>query len=180
MKRLSTCALIPASLLLALSFIGAQETGLARGAELLRPFKRDLMQALQAGIAGGPVAAIEVCQVQAPEIAAALSRDGVRVGRTSDRLRNPANASPDWVKPILDAYLASEEDRSPRAVSLADDRTGYVEPILTQPMCVICHGEGLSRDVAARIDELYPDDRAIGFEVGDLRGVFWTEFPTPP
>ena len=47
-------------------------------------------------------------------------------------------------------------------------------------MCVICHGEGLSRDVAARIDELYPDDRAIGFEVGDLRGVFWTEFPTPP
>jgi hypothetical protein len=30
--------------------------------------------------------------------------------------------------------------------------------------------------VAAQISELYPADKAIGFEAGDLRGVFWLEF----
>jgi hypothetical protein len=99
------------------------------------------------------------------------------VGRASHRLRNPANVPPEWVAPILDAYVASSADRAPRAVPLADGRWGYVEPILLQPPCLACHGETLAPDVASRIAALYPDDRATGFRVGDLRGVFWIEYP---
>jgi len=144
---------------------------------LVAHFKRHLQDALRAGLTEGPVEAIAACRLRAPEIASRLSRDGVRVGRTSHRLRNPANAPPDWVRPILDAYLANPSARTPRTTALPNGRSGYVEPILAQPLCLTCHGQALAPDVAARIRELYPEDEAVGFEVGDLRGVLWVELP---
>ena len=60
---------------------------------------------------------------------------------------------------------------------LQDDRLGYIEAIAIQPLCLACHGNVLAPDVAAHIKEEYPKDEAIGFGVGDLRGVFWVEYP---
>ncbi len=172
------CLLLAAGLALAAGVVRAQPSEPTRGAELLAPFKRDLQAALGQGLAQGTVEAIRTCQLRAPAIAQARSVDGVRLGRASHRLRNPANAAPEWVAPILDAYVADPSDRAPRTVSLPERRSGYVEPILLQPACLTCHGETLAPDVAARIEQLYPEDRAVGFRVGDLRGVFWVEFPT--
>ncbi len=155
----------------------AEENHLARGAELLAPFKRELQAALREGLAEGPSRAIGACRLRAPQIAESLSRDGVRVGRTSHRLRNPANASPEWVRPILDAYLADSDDRASRVAQLNEGRAGYVEPIATKQLCLVCHGESLAPDLAQQIRELYPEDRAVGFREGELRGVFWVEFP---
>lgn len=148
----------------------------ARGAELLLSFKQELKQALLAGMQKGPVEAIGACRAEAPKIAAALSRDGVKVGRSSHRLRNPANAAPDWVTPVLEAYVASETGWQPQLVQLSGDRVGYVEPIAAQAMCLTCHGDELMPDLAMKIAELYPEDRATGFAEGDLRGVFWVEY----
>lgn len=165
------------SLALLATLAQAQQSGPAREPEVLAHFKRDLQDALRAGLAQSPVEAIAACRLRAPEIAKALSRDGVRVGRTSHRLRNPSNAPPDWVSPILDAYVADPSDRTPRTTTLPNGQSGYTEPILTQPLCLACHGQILAPDVAARIKELYPEDEAVGFEVGDLRGVFWVASP---
>lgn len=162
---------------MAVGIVQAQEAELARGAELLAPFKRDLQEALRLGLTKGPVHAISACRVQAPEIAKALTQDRIILGRTSHRLRNPANSSPEWVSPILAAYADNSADRAPRVVPLPGNRLGYVEPILLQALCLTCHGDVLASDVASRINELYPEDRAVGFSVGDLRGVFWIEFP---
>jgi hypothetical protein len=151
-----------------------------RGAELLVPFKVELKSALTAGMAEGPVAAISVCRDQAPQIARSLSTGEIRMGRTSHRLRNPENATPEWVTPVLDGYLEQTGSREPRTVTLAGSREGYVEPILIQPVCLTCHGPALAEDVAARIAELYPDDQAVGFHEGDFRGVFWVEYPIEP
>lgn len=156
----------------------AEEPGADAGAKLLAPFKRDLQQALREGLAKGPAEAVAACRVRAPEIANARSQEGIRLGRASHRLRNPANVPPDWVAPILDAYVATPSERSPRTVRLGEGRAGYTEPILLQPLCLSCHGDALAPGVADRIEELYPHDRAIGFQVGELRGVFWVEFPT--
>ena len=148
-----------------------------RGPELLTPFKQNLQQALGEGLTEGPVEAIAACQLTAPEIAASLSQGGVRVGRTSERLRNPANLGPDWVVPVLEAYSADPDDRAPRNLTVGPGRSGYVEPIIVQPLCLACHGDSLAPGVASRIQALYPDDRATGYQVGDLRGVFWVEYP---
>ena len=151
----------------------------ARGAELLAPLKNSLKQALMEGMQEGPVNAISVCKEQAPAIADSLSVDGIEIGRTSHRLRNPANVAPGWVNATLQSYLQEVGDRVPRVVSLPDNREGYVEPIVTQPLCVACHGGNLAPEVAAQIKEMYPEDAATGFEVGDLRGVFWVEYFAP-
>lgn len=176
-----TISLSCRTIFLALAFTAAtthaQDAVLARGAERLAPFKQDLQQALKSGLAQGPAEAIQVCRVKAPDIADALSVAGVRMGRSSHRLRNPENEAPDWVRPIMQAYLDDPSSRSPQAVQLESDRWGYVEPIMVQPLCLTCHGSELAADIRLQIDELYPDDRATGFEAGDLRGVFWLEFP---
>jgi hypothetical protein len=155
----------------------AQESPAARGGEIVGRFKVDLQTALRAGLAEGVPEAIAACQVRAPAIAQALSGDGIRVGRTSHRLRNPANAAPAWVEPILAAYLDGSAERVPITLPLTGGRLGYAEPIVMQPLCTACHGESVAPEVAEKLDALYPEDRARGFSVGDLRGVFWVEYP---
>jgi len=166
--------------LFALSLVGCnsqvQEKELARGAELLKPFKAELQSALRTGLEQGPIEAIDACRVKAPEIAAELSRGDTRLGRSSHRLRNPLNASPEWVSPVLQAYLDDDANRASRAVPLPNGRWGYVEPIVTQPLCLTCHGKAVPAEVTARIRVAYPEDRAVDFDAGDLRGVFWIEF----
>lgn len=147
-----------------------------RGAELLKPFKQGMKTALMEGLADGPAAAIDACRIRAPEITAELSTDDVRMGRSSHRLRNPANAGPEWIEVTLERYVDDPAAREPVLVELDGDRLGYIEPIVTQPMCLTCHGTELTAPVATAIEALYPDDQATGFEAGDLRGVFWVEF----
>ena len=147
----------------------------AKGAALLGPFKQTLKTALVSGMEAGPVAAISVCSEEAPMISGNLSVDGVTMGRSSHKLRNQENIAPGWAAPLLAGYAAGEQE-GPVAVEYAENRFGYIEPIMIQPMCLNCHGSELNPDVAAAISEQYPDDQATGFSVGDFRGVFWVEF----
>jgi hypothetical protein len=147
-----------------------------RGAAVVRPFKQKLVAALTEAIAaGGAENAIEVCRVRAPELAREAGAPGIEVGRTSHRLRNPANAPRAWVQPLLAAWVADPASAAPRALRLPSGAVGYVEPILTAPLCLACHGESLEPAVAAKLAAAYPSDRATGFRAGDLRGAFWVE-----
>ncbi|MDH3818425.1 MAG: hypothetical protein OES21_07415, partial [Myxococcales bacterium] len=56
------------------------------GAEAVLPFKKNLKQALVAGLEDGPVEAVSVCRLEAPKLAEAQSRGGVKVGRASQKL----------------------------------------------------------------------------------------------
>ena len=153
---------------------------LARGGAAVAPLKRDLKAALEEALArGAPEDAIDVCRLRAPELAARASTPLVRVGRTSDRLRNPANAPAKWMEPLLAAYRSAPEDRGPRIVHLPGGGVGYAEPIAIQPLCLACHGETLAPAVRERLAERYPDDRASGYRLGDFRGLFYAEFAKP-
>jgi hypothetical protein len=144
-----------------------------RAQESLGPFKKQLMGALTEALAESPVRAIEVCSVRAPAIAEAVAQEGLTMGRSSHRLRNPSNAAPEWAAPMLEAWVDQPANALPRAVWIDDDTIGYVEPIYTGAMCLTCHGEAIADSVAARIDELYAADEARGFREGDFRGIFW-------
>lgn len=147
-----------------------------RGAAAVAGLKQSLVAELSAALAaGGPENALEVCRVRAPALAAEASGPGVRVGRTSHRLRNRDNAPPDWVGPLLQRYVAGELANESTVVALDGGRGGYVEPLIAAPMCLTCHGEALAPAVAEKLRVLYPDDRAIGFRAGDLRGLAWAE-----
>ena len=147
-----------------------------RAVQTLMPFKQQLMQALQRGLEQGPAQAIDVCRLEAPAIATEASVDGVAIGRTSFRLRNPANAPTVWQQTGLRHYQQSE-DREPMLINLEDGRVGYMEPIVTAPMCLACHGSELSAEVKDALSAHYPADQATGFAAGDLRGIFWVTLP---
>ena len=157
--------------------------------EAIQSFAGALQERLTSAMAaGGPAAAIEVCKIAAPEVAAAASHAlGWRIGRTSLKLRNPANAPDAWELAVLrkfEARRAAGEDpaRFDHAEFVAGDgkRTfRYMKAIGTQPVCTLCHGAHVAPEVAARLDALYPEDRARGFEVGDLRGAFSIVQPVP-
>jgi hypothetical protein len=134
------------------------------------------MQALKQGMQEGAENAIDVCRLEAPAIAAATSGDGVQIGRSSHRLRNPNNAPTEWQQSAIDHYLASE-DREPMLVDLGDGQRGYMEPIMTAPMCLACHGSELAPGVKSTLAQMYPDDQATDFAAGDLRGIFWVSLP---
>src|SRR5690606_5516033 len=70
-------------------------------AQLGMQLKARLQSAIESG---GPASAIAVCNVAAPEIATELSRDGWTVGRTSLKLRNPANRPDAWEQAALLAF----------------------------------------------------------------------------
>lgn len=149
----------------------------AAGAEAVLPFKKSLKGALLAGMEEGPMTAISACRVEAPKLAEAASVAGVRVGRASTKLRNPANAAKPWMNAIIDVYEADPERRAPVVVVVDDSTIGYVEPIFMQPLCLTCHGDALAPELQAKFDELYPTDQATGYKAGDFRGVFWAELP---
>jgi hypothetical protein len=150
----------------------------APGEALLQPFKQQLMSALQSGLTAGPASAIEVCQLQAPAIASSLSTGGVAMGRSSHRLRNPDNVGPEWAMQVLEQYLATAAPAAPVTLPLAAGREGYVEPIYTQAICLTCHGQSLPPDLAQTLEQRYPQDQATGFSEGELRGIFWVEYPS--
>ena len=181
-RHLNRNAVFPAVLLCAglLASAGSAEhvddDTSAAGAAALEPYKKALMTALKEGMAGGTANAVQVCRVEAPELAGRYSTPTIRLGRSSHRLRNPDNAPPDWLESVLTRYLDNPDAREPVSVDLGGGASGYAEPIVTQPLCLACHGPAPAPELAAEISRLYPDDRATGFEVGDLRGVFWVEF----
>lgn len=180
---------IPSLLLAAgaIALLGAAPDDAAtakRAQEALLPLKKELMGALQAAIAeGGPVAAINVCRLKAPEIAArASAAPGIALGRTSHRLRNPDNAPEPWMKPLLERYVGKMPDEVPPhvVVHLPEGQgKGYVEPIYTAGLCLTCHGQALAPEVTAKLDELYPKDVARGFAPGEFRGLFWVKLTEP-
>lgn len=176
-RVLATAAIVLIALIVVVEYPGGDvEAWVAPARQALAPFKRDLKHALERGLAAGPEQAIEACRAEALRIARTHSGTGVRVGRTSLRLRNPANAPAPWQRPILDDFARTPvEQLGPRVVRIDGDRVGYVEPIVLGPVCLTCHGSTLDPTVAARIDALYPDDQARGFALGELRGAFWVE-----
>ena len=58
---------------------------------------------------------------------------------------------------------------------------GYIRALPTAALCAGCHGtpDRVTAAVAARLKELYPDDRALGYSVGEIRGAITLRNPAP-
>jgi len=123
----------------------------------------------------GPGKSISVCKTRAPEIAAAIGKEtGVRIGRTSIKLRNPGNRPPDWAVSFVTNQIENEVE-----VELPENGLGVLLPIRLKATCTLCHGtdDQVMPEVRAAIATDYPEDQATGFAEGDLRGYFWVEVP---
>jgi hypothetical protein len=129
---------------------------------------------------GGPMAALSFCADSAQSLTAQYQAEGLDVHRTSLKVRNPRNA-PDSVEVrVLDrlAELHAAGTLPPEYVELRRLATGgrelrYFRPIQVAAGCLRCHGavEGLAPEITQVLAERYPEDAAVGYAEGDLRGV---------
>jgi hypothetical protein len=145
--------------------------------EAIRALQSGLVEALTAAMKqGGATEAVRVCRDEAQAITARVADEkGVLVGRTSHLLRNPANAPRPWARDIVEQAAGKKTGEvEPQVVDLGD-RMGFIKPINTLGLCTNCHGVEMEPEITGALAEAYPEDRAVGFEAGDLRGWMWAE-----
>lgn len=139
---------------------------------------KNLMHAIQTK---GTEHALEFCSVKAisltDSVALALN---AKVKRVSDKNRNPNNAANEQELDYIRAtkkLLAEGKKPKPQLVSNEENHLGYY-PIIANQMCMQCHGipnTEVLPNTLSKLGSLYPNDNALGYKSGDLRGIWVVE-----
>ena len=180
----SLLVLLSASVVSAQPGPGPNQSAMQETRDIAAAMLKELGQTLQAAMAdGGPENAIGVCKTQAPEIAMKLSmKHQLKVARVGTRARNPDMGVPnDWqtqaFKQFENRLAKGDKPYDIEFIQLVksgsyDLELRYAKPIVLQPMCTACHGtpEQISPEVKAKLDQLYPNDKAVNYKPGELRG----------
>lgn len=183
MKKIVTIA---ALCCLPLAYVQADEADMKARADkskaAIGEFFGNLKGQLQAGMKeGGPVNAIKVCNTVAPALAEeASTKHNMKIARTSLKTRNANNAPDAWETKVLNSFeerKAKGESLDTMAFSEVVESNGkkefrFMKAIPVGEVCLKCHGENIDPAVKAKLGELYPNDKATGYKLGDLRGAF--------
>lgn len=155
---------------------------------------KKLVTALNTALAaGGPEAAVLVCQTQALPLTAEKLADQptlVSVKRTSLRLRNPANTPDAAERLALDhvAKLVAAGQPPPPVLVQRIQSSGTAapewrvyRPIATKAECLVCHGDPSTQSPALRtaLQTRYPADAATGYAADQWRGLFRVTIAPP-
>ncbi len=148
--------------------------------EITKTFAGSLKKELQSAMkSGGPIKALEVCNTKALPITTQVAKEkGAQISRVSLKNRNPENVPSDWQKTVLeefDARAAKGEDVVKMGSAMVIENDGkkqlrFMKALPTGGVCLTCHGEKLADPVQAKLNELYPDDKATGYSLGQVRG----------
>lgn len=134
--------------------------------------------------AGGPVHAVEFCNIQAVPLMDSISKaNKVKIERVTDKNRNPhnylktENDKSAWVK-FKESFFKSEK---PVPFIQEENQTlVYYKPIaMGMPTCLKCHGapvQDIDLATAEKINEKYPNDLATNYKMGDFRGMWKVTF----
>ena len=162
-----------------------EQAAALKAQEAMKEFGMTLKATLQAAMkAGGPMNAIPVCHTEAPKIAQQMSaKHGVDIHRTS--LKPRATAPTEWEMAVLEGFEQQKADGKPVGELVWKDvvevdgqpTLRMMKAIGTEDVCLTCHGAAVKPEVTAKIAALYPDDKAMGFSAGDIRGAFSVSVP---
>lgn len=129
----------------------------------------------------GLVEGMDICRQKVKSIAKPLLEGkNFTLRRVSLKNRNENNVPDGWEAEMLAAFetrKAAGEDPAKITAAKVSDENGvktvrYLKAIPTQEMCLACHGEHLTPALTEKIKTLYPNDKAVGFKIGDIRGAF--------
>jgi hypothetical protein len=102
-----------------------------------------------------------------------------KVRRTSLKLRNPNNKADEVDIKVMNEYVSAIENSTftPKDIKVVKvgDTTRVYKPLTIKPVCLKCHGSNLAKNISEAIKASYPNDKAIGYKDGELRGVVVAE-----
>ncbi len=149
---------------------------------LVIDLKMSLMKNLSDKIAkDGPVDAIPFCHANVKPIAKKAAKERIskyEFGRISHKLRNESNRPMPWAESYLKEFQGSKKGENKKTSiihRLEDGKKVYLEPLYAEAKCLLCHGEKVSPNIKEKLNELYPQDRATGFKLGEFRGFIWVK-----
>ena len=133
------------------------------------------MAALQRG---GTQEAIPFCNIKAIPITDSVAlAANTRIQRVTNKPRNPDNKANAYEVSLIDEYqtaIATGKTLQPHTTEVSGYDTYYF-PILTNAMCLQCHGQP-GREVQEvtleNLKQYYPEDRALGYGPNEVRGLW--------
>ncbi len=150
--------------------------------ETKRKISTTLVEAMEKG---GVKYAAQFCNLVAYPIVDSMSKvHNARIRRVSDKPRNPKDAMNDDEQKVFAIFKGKAQvpnaEFMPIVMQHDDGTVGYYAPIkISMPTCLKCHGE-VGKDIKAEdykvLKSLYPNDVAVGYKEGDLRGMFSIQF----
>ncbi len=138
--------------------------------------RETLVGAMQSG---GPMNALDVCNIEAMPITSGVGDEHkADVSRVSLKNRNADNAPNDWQRIALEDFdkrAAAGESIETMAShefveSNGNTQLRFMKALPTGGACLACHGQDLDSDLQMKINELYPEDKATGYALGEVRG----------
>lgn len=120
----------------------------------------------------------EVCRPVGMRAVAIGKENGWQVRQVASKFRNPDHAPASaQEREVIDLFHRHPEINGLWEPATAEQGAGlnYYRRINVEPSCLACHGTKASRP--AFIKDNYPDDKAFGFKVGDLRGMYAVHLP---
>ncbi len=146
--------------------------------DFMKDLKSILIKQIQSG---GVLKAVSVCSDTAQVLTNKFGMErGIYIKRVSLKNRNPNNYPDDFEKRILNQFeLLQQNKKLNNKTEFAEIITEgdykyfrYLKPIIVQAECLNCHGSetDIMPEVKNLIAQNYPDDKAIGYKPGELRG----------
>jgi len=127
--------------------------------------------------------AVKYCNLAAMPLVDSLSQIyNAEIRRTSFKIRNPKNNPTPLELEQLQVYqkqMNAGEKLQPLVKEIAASTIAFYAPIHIMPLCQKCHGkidETLFIKDYKTIVQYYPNDKAIGYETGDWRGMWSISF----
>ncbi|MEZ4968476.1 MAG: DUF3365 domain-containing protein [Flavobacteriaceae bacterium] len=136
---------------------------------------KNLMKAIQEKGTDGAVA---FCNLRAIALTDSISvMNNAQIKRVSDKPRNPINEANKEELGYIATFkeqLVSGIEADPIVVPGIEEIRVYY-PITTNTMCLQCHGkpnEQVKPTTMATLRKLYPEDKAVGYSVNEVRGIW--------
>jgi hypothetical protein len=170
-------SLIALSLISSITFANDQmiQKGNMVSASLLQKLGGELKAQMQAG---GAEKALHFCSQNALSLTQEVGQqNGVALKRVSLGNRNPINQPTNEEKIVLEKWETMVKNHEPLPAGLlqkfSDGKALYYKPIvINNEACLKCHGTlDNTSPLAQSICTLYPQDKAMGYKMGDLRGM---------
>lgn len=178
MNRLSVFLTLFASSLL-LASPSADEKTAAKGgdvsAKLLQKLGGELKAKMQSD---GAIGALHFCSQNALVLTDSIAKDtGTSIRRVSLKNRNPVNTAEKEEQSLLKLWEKMVQNRQAlpdyEIKKISSSQSIYYKPILiNNEACLKCHGEiQTDTPLGKAIAATYPEDKATGYKMGDLRGM---------
>ena len=132
----------------------------------------------------GVLHALSFCNVQAMPLTDSMAtKHNAIIKRVSDKNRNPKNKANSEELEYLSVYkeVLSNGEEPESIVVERGEKVNFYYPIVTNNMCLKCHGtpgQDIQPKTLERIQKLYPNDKAIGYDVNEVRGMWSITFNT--